>query len=359
MSSTKPIYRIPTLDGLRAISIAMVWWGHLSGTPGVNFGMSFASQIANTGVRVFFVISGFLITSLLLNEQERTSRISLKDFYLRRIFRIFPAFYFYIAVAVLLVVLGRVAVKPGDLLFAVTYLSNFHHDHAWYVGHLWSLSVEEQFYLLWPAVVAFSSRKTAIRVAVAVMLTAPLFRLYFYYGTQVAHEGVGKIFPTIADALAAGCLLAYFQTELAQNARYQRFKASPLFAVVPLVVVAALFTFDHPMVNFAVGQTAMNIAIAMCIDWTISRPNNALGRLLETRPFVFVGVLSYSLYLWQQPFLNRYMHSVFTQAPLNLICAFAAACFSYYLIEKPFLKLKKRFAADSVIVLKSQAVTAD
>jgi hypothetical protein len=133
-------------------------------------------DLGNLGVRTFFVISGFLITTLLLDERAATGSISLKKFYLRRVFRIFPASYVYIAIIALLSALGVITLKHNDLLCAVTYTVNNHYERSWWVGHLWSLSVEEQFYLLWPAVMVWLGTKKAFWVAVVTVILAPLFR---------------------------------------------------------------------------------------------------------------------------------------------------------------------------------------
>jgi peptidoglycan/LPS O-acetylase OafA/YrhL len=129
--------RIPSLDGLRAISIALVLFGHLLGgrgfiraAPPVN-----AVDYGNLGVRVFFVISGYLISTILFSEMHERGTLSLAKFYFRRAFRIFPAFYANIAVMSELASLGYAALRPGDVLHAATYTMNYHHDRAWTLGH--------------------------------------------------------------------------------------------------------------------------------------------------------------------------------------------------------------------------------
>lgn len=146
--------RIPSLDGIRAISILMVCYGHLSGTR--NFPVSITAygrwcgDVAHLGVLVFFVISGFLITTLLMSERETTGAISLKRFYLRRIVRIFPAFYAFILVMAIATLSGAVHLTGRDFAYVLTYTVNVEPNRALQIGHLWSLSIEEQFYLLWP-----------------------------------------------------------------------------------------------------------------------------------------------------------------------------------------------------------------
>ena len=163
--------RIPSLDGFRAISILMVCYGHLSGTR--NFPVSiveygrWCGDVAHLGVLVFFVISGFLITSLLMSEHEMTDAVSLKRFYLRRIVRIFPAFYAFILVMAVATLLGAAQLTGRDFAYALTYTVNFEPNRALQIGHLWSLSVEEQFYLLWPLTLLLLRERRALFVAVA------------------------------------------------------------------------------------------------------------------------------------------------------------------------------------------------
>lgn len=138
-----PSPRIRTLDGLRALSISLVILGHLAGNPRIPPRLADAMDFANFGVRVFFVISGFLITMLLLKEEAKTGTISLRNFYIRRVFRIFPAFYAYFAVIAVCSLAGYIVVNHSDLLAAAFYVMNFRFHPSWYLGHLWSLSVEE------------------------------------------------------------------------------------------------------------------------------------------------------------------------------------------------------------------------
>jgi peptidoglycan/LPS O-acetylase OafA/YrhL len=334
--------RVPTLDGLRALSILLVLLGHMSGTH--NFAtVPLFGVYANFGVRVFFIISGFLITSLLLKEVAKTGRISLKDFYTRRVLRIFPAFYTFLLVVCVLSAGAVIQLRPHDLLFAFTYLMNFHFDHSWNVGHLWSLAVEEQFYLLWPAVVAFCSRRRAFQIAAAVFIISPFVRLSVYYFAPFLRHGIGHMFPTVADALAIGCFLAGMRDWLHTQPWYMRLLQPRNVAVIAMAAVLANLLQEWPRIYMAFGESIMNIGIAICIDRCMTFASGRVGRILEWRPIAFVGVLSYSLYIWQQLFLNRSSSALVCTFPFNLILVGLFALGSYYLVEQPFLKLKQRF----------------
>jgi peptidoglycan/LPS O-acetylase OafA/YrhL len=337
--------RIPSLDGLRALSISFVLFAHLSGTTGFpRLPKALTGGAAVFGVRVFFVISGFLITSLLLAEIARTGTVSVRHFYLRRTLRIFPPFYVYIAAIALAGALGWVALGDHDILAALTYTTNYHHERSWYLGHTWSLAVEEQFYLLWPFLVKYLGVGRATRLALVTIIAAPLLRIGLLVGAPAFRPGIGETFPTVADAIATGCLLACVRGRIDSSPRVLAFLRGPAFWLIPAGAMAFAFV-PSAKADALFGQTITNLGIALAIERFVRFPVTPFGRLLNARPIVFVGVLSYSLYLWQQPFLNRHAHLGLTAFPMNLALAFAAALASYYLIERPALRLRARIEA--------------
>lgn len=332
--------RIPSLDGLRAISIAFVLCAHLSGTTGFyRLPAGPAASLAAFGVRVFFVISGFLITSLLLDEESRTGTISLLHFYLRRTLRIFPPCYAYLLVIAVAAALGWVELRRFDLVAALTYTTNYHHDRSWYVGHTWSLAVEEQFYLLWPLLVKFVGPRRAPYAALGTVVGAPLLRLALVAGPSI-ERGIGETFPTVADAIATGCLLASYRPLLARPTVDGFLRGKLFWPVLTLTLAVA----HVPLAKFEllVGQTLMNVAVALILERVMRCPDTLAGRFLNTRPMMFAGALSYSLYLWQQPFLNHHAHRAMNVFPWNLLLAVAAALASYYVIEQAALRLRER-----------------
>ena len=331
--------RIPSLDGLRAVSIAMVLLGHLGGTRGfvhLDLGVGDYSRL---GVVIFFVISGFLITGLLLSETAQKGRVSLRLFYARRTLRLFPACYAYIGCVTALWLAGVIQLRPQDVWHAATYTVNYLPKPSWDLGHLWSLSVEEQFYLLWPCVFVALKLRRAVWVAAAVVLLGPVAR--------IAAWGLGdpyrdlKLFPVVADSLAAGCLLAMARGWLeAQRWYLQLFRPVYSLGILALILLMNRSLSYSPAWVF--GTSVINIGLAILIHRSVYCSAGWSGKVLNWPPIAFVGVLSYSLYLWQQLFLNRQSSAWVNAFPQNLALAFAAALGSYFLLEKPLFRLRHR-----------------
>ncbi len=324
---------IPSLDGLRAVSILLVIFAHLLGTHGFPLRLTRLGNAGELGVRVFFVISGFLITSLLLRELHRDGNISIGRFYFRRAMRLFPAAYALIIVVVLLAEKHLLDLHHPDLIFALTYTMNYQDVKGWQLGHLWSLAIEEQFYLLWPFLLVVLRPARSIRLLLILLGIAPFLRMLAPYVTPAFN------FLIWSDALATGCLLALLRDRLAANEWYSRLLRSRWFFLVPLLVVAANFVKNATFYEL-VSATTMNVGVALSIDWAMRNSDSLVGRFLNMPLVSFVGVLSYSLYLWQELFLDRYSSSRFCAFPLNVMLAVIVALLSYFLIEAPFLRLR-------------------
>ena len=326
------------------MSIVFVLAAHLVGTRGFPLTANSTNVLAlgELGVHVFFVISGFLITRLLLEEVARTGKISLGDFYFRRTMRIFPAYYVFLAVLAVLATYGFVQLAPGDMTHALTYTSNYDSARSWFIGHTWSLSVEEQFYLLWPALLVVAGRRRALRFALITVAAVPLIRLGSWELLRASSDGIGHRFETVADAIAIGCVLAGTRDWLHQQPLYRRLLESPWFVVMPCLAVAGSLLYDHPVAHFLIGMSVMNVAIAAILDWCVMFESGRVGRVLNWAPIAFLGTMSYSLYLWQQLFLDRTSDAWPAAFPVNLALAFLAALASYRLIEQPTLRLRRR-----------------
>jgi peptidoglycan/LPS O-acetylase OafA/YrhL len=350
--------RMPGLDGFRAISIVLVMIGHLHLTRGYGASSLYTElgDLAHLGVEIFFVISGFLITTLLLEERERTNGISLGRFYLRRSLRIFPAFLAYLAVLICADLLGLIHLSGRDIATAATYTVNYNIDRSWYIGHLWSLSVEEQFYLLWPAALLWASANTrhgAIVIATATFFVAPAVRLTMHAMMPNDPARDLEIFPAVADAIAAGCLIALMRDSLLRLEWYRRATSSGVIWLCLIPVILVNKYAGYTLVD-AFGSPLALALIAMLIETGSRRTRGPVATMLNWPPVVFIGILSYSLYLWQQPFLNRHCSQLACSFPLNLVLAAACAVASYLLLERPLVGLRKRFSSSRTPVSSSE-----
>ena len=316
------VNRIPSLDGLRAVSISLVVVGHWGE---LRYHSDVAGAFANLGVRIFFIISGYLITTLLLNEQAKTSTIRLRDFYTRRAYRILPA-----AIAFMLpvfIIFWR-QLSWYHMAAAALYFANFDFSHPWFLGHLWSLSVEEQFYFLWPGVLKKWYRHR-VAILAGVVAFAPLYRIACHL--LGLHGRADETFPAVADILAIGCLLAIFAPRLPE---IKRSWAAVMLGPVALVpVYAGVLHFHLTPAFLFLFWPLMHISVAGLLLHVVQHPY----RVLNLAPVVWLGKISYSLYLWQQLFVFG------THArPWYFVCfALALAAASYYLVEQPMLRLRE------------------
>jgi peptidoglycan/LPS O-acetylase OafA/YrhL len=314
--------RIPSLDGLRAVSIATVVVGHVGRA---HHFPAIWSAFGNTGVRIFFVISGYLITRILLGEHVRTGAIDLREFYIRRAYRIFPAAFVFLIVAV---VVDWHQMTWYHVAAAFFYLANYDYSQPWIFGHLWSLSVEEQFYILWPSVLKrwYQHRHGILLgvIAFAPVLHAVLYRLK-------VPAGGDSLFPVIADNLATGCLLAMLAPRIPRISGYL---ALAMTAAIILVPYYPANTVPRTMLMLFLLRPLFQFSIAGVVLHVIQVPY----RFLNWPPVEWLGRISYSLYLWQEPFCpNPNIRPVYA-----ILLALVAASLSYYCVERPLLKFREK-----------------
>jgi peptidoglycan/LPS O-acetylase OafA/YrhL len=355
----KPSTYLPTLDGWRALSITLVVLHHSqiqSSIPILGPLLQFLARVGEVGVELFFAISGLLICSRLLDEESRGGQISVKGFYLRRVFRILPAAIFYLLVIAILAALHVIPVFPMDwfasLFFFRNYVMLFEYlNHSplplhWYTGHFWSLSMEEHFYLVLPAVlVAFKRTRRWVLAGMAVSVA--LWRMVL---THVIHRDYQFNFrtDTHVDALLIPAMIALTLYPLTRNQAARRYIPAWSFPVF-LVTELLLLTIRVPWFF-----TLQAIVLPLLILSTALHPSAVQGRILETKPLRWIGWISYSLYLWQQLFFGVNFAgsppglALLRKSPINLLALLVCATFSYYVIEKPFIRLGHKLASTSI-----------
>lgn len=336
MGAASTLPRNPAIDGLRAVSILLVIFSHVLQTYHWTQSVPFVWRLVPgaTGVSVFFVVSGYLITALLLKELAGRGRISLRGFYFRRFFRIVPAFMVYLGAVALMNSIGIIHTPWPDFGSALLYVSNYV-PVQWALLHTWSLSVEEQFYLLFPILLIYTERPTLLRVltgALCLSIVARLLNQVFGIWPPDANYS----FEGRADQLAFGCLCAIFQ-HCASNERQDQLRrhALPISALLFCISIA----LPIGTLRILLFNTLSGAGIALIVYSCVTQPGHWLSRLLGTAPLRTLGLISYSLYLWQQFWMTPAL-----QFPLPLALAGALTCgsASYWLVEKPCLKLRHK-----------------
>jgi peptidoglycan/LPS O-acetylase OafA/YrhL len=209
---------------------------------------------------------------------------------------------------------------------------------------VWSLSVEEQFYVCWPLLVVVLSPRRALWLVAGYLVAAPVVRLVMAFGFDGTLDLIEFLTPLHLDSIAAGCLLALAADWPAfrERALVDPARASLATAAAAAIIVLSYVTSYFISIFDVTLHYSLVAAASAVIIWTVAiNPATALGRVLVTRPAVLVGVLAYSLYLWQEIFLSRAPHW-WTAWPQNIVLAVLAAVASYYVVESPFLRIKDR-----------------
>jgi len=342
----------PTLDGWRAIAILLVIFAHGGSElfyPGGRFASSALYSLSLHGVfgvDLFFGISGLLICGRLLDEREKTGGISLAGFYIRRVFRILPPAFAYLAIVGLLAIAGFIAISPREWLSSVFFSRNYivmPEATGWYTGHFWSLAVEEHFYLIWPAaLLSLGSNRArrylpAIAIAVAIWRMADFHWLHGQIWPGVLSDNIYERTDTRFDGLLWGCWIALLAAVPAYRATLAR-RLSPGIIAGLIVLLVACIVLNPPL---AMAWEAFLVPVILA--GTVLNPKLLFSRILEASPMRWVGKISYSLYLWQQLFLVGWKmprplpFGRLQEFPLNIVAVFVCASASYYLLERPLV----------------------
>ena len=382
---------VPALDGLRGIAILLVMLYHQTvqvGPTPVDRFVGFWLLSGWSGVDLFFVLSGFLITGILYDSKHAEGYF--RNFYARRVLRIFPLYYAIVVFSLLILPhiphwkLDSLARINGDELWYWTYLSNFSiaaHD-AFRHGILdvsWSLAIEEQFYLTWPLLVLFLERQTLLRLCGVVFGVAFVWRCAALL-LGVPPLAVSVLTPSRLDPLATGAVIALLARSTSGLARVARW--TPLTLVLSAAVVLSIALWDGgfgpystPMVT--IGYTALAVLFGSTLVLTLTAAHASWHVwLLEQTPLVTLGKYSYALYLFHLPIRAVLRDKLYgpDQFPVVLgstlpgqvlfylaasLAALGAAWLSWRLFESHFLALKRYFATVTVGVGKTVATAAD
>ena len=303
------------------------------------FVYSLSTGAGTLAVEFFFVISGYMITTLLLREHARMGRISLGAFYTRRAFRILPPAALVVGGTFVMGSLGFIAAAPQSFWPAATFSCNTTTACGWFLGHFWSLAVEEQFYLVWPCLLVLVGAR-------AVPQMATLFMAGFLLLSQLHIGNVGRVDNGMSFAcIAAGC---WYASSARLRASIERL-ASP-----PLIAVAAALLVCRPVMPLLFRgsqriQDLLTPALICFVLFSCFRYRERLERLVAVQVLARLGLVSYGLYLWQQIFLaapDKYLrHSILSYSGL----CFVMAVLSYLFLERPLIRLGARLSEALII----------
>jgi peptidoglycan/LPS O-acetylase OafA/YrhL len=353
---------LPTLDGWRAVAILLVLLDHgadeiLAALRGVGLrpptvlvenAWWMKENAGRLGVHIFFTLSGYLITSRLVAEAKQ-GHVSLKAFYLRRLFRIQPAAITYLLVVGLLAQAGVLPRSPASWKSALLCYANLLPlpSWGWYTGHFWSLSIEEHFYLIWPVLFLLLGDRRRLAGALVLTVALSLWRAVAIK-LQITMTAAWTVRTDMqAEYLMWGCLLALWQATPRWGPVLERL-TGPVPCALGLMVMA---TAGLPATDNWVAQhflrSAGAAATALVLVVTSTHATSWFGRCLELRPLKWLGRRSYSLYLWQELFFVWEVQRApamgrLQSLPWSVSCALAAAAASYCLIERPMIRLGQR-----------------
>ena len=352
---------IKELDALRALAVAFVLISHaeLPIRPLIN-------KIPNghIGVNLFFVLSGFLITSILLYQRQRaesegtTKGVAVRNFYIRRVLRIFPAYYLTIALILVASKFIATGFKRPELLYSLTYTMNFYISaiQKWprVTLHFWSLAVEEQFYLFWPFVVLFIRRSFLLPIFLGFICIGITFQLFYMHNIEYGY----LLTYTCFDALGMGALLAwimiYQPDKLPLLLKISSWLAVPCVAVV--LAAAFMDGLIYPIRTFVSIPALWLVAFVMLHEGKAQ--HSFLMRICNNRVLQFLGRISYGLYLYHVPvfvlltqwltprLIRSFGQSTLLSYAVAVACIFATVLLSWIswmVIEKPILRFKRFF----------------
>lgn len=337
----------PQLDGFRGLAVLLVVVGHALQYVDLPAMFVVGQVMAGLGVFLFFVLSGYLITSLLYRERTETGTVNLKKFYIRRGLRLGPALLLFFAVIIVLMKFRLITDIPKYELAAALFYARNIFGRSESLAHLWSLSLEEQFYLCWPICFLWLPLKKVLPTILAVTCGFVIWRgLAIYFGLFSYESGIYYMRPYFRfdSILIGGCLavaLAPNHSNIQQlRIIWRKIPAAVLWLLLFAVSLAGERGYGRPFL-ISVQMILICSLLAQLVlgysEWSLV--------FFEQKWLRYMGRISYSLYLWQQVFIVTQTPSwgILRRFPISILVPFLLSMLSYHFLELPFLRLKARY----------------
>ena len=346
----------PAMDGLRGIAIMMVILYHF----GFNHFLRPFHMLINAdfGVDIFFVLSGFLITTLLLKEKIKYGQISLKRFYARRALRIIPAAYLFLIVVIILVSIYKFRISTADFISSFLFYKNLPYQNEPFTGHFWSLAAEVQFYLIFPFLLALNINRYLL-IVLSIVIVVPVISVLGYHHTgflfcnSIIHL-LTKITMYIfwkgpfIILIGSLCAVLLFKGIIKIDKEKGNYLLSFILLTIAITISSTSFLFYSKYVSEYLSAILVGSVILLNLG-----KRNLLSAILGNRVLVKVGIISYSLYLWQQLFIGKqtwqpwlkpfHDYSPGALIAVKLVIVFLIGFVSYYFVELKFLKIKNKY----------------
>jgi peptidoglycan/LPS O-acetylase OafA/YrhL len=346
------------IDGLRGMAILLVVIYHF----GINhftrqFHIYFGGRI---GVNLFFVISGFLITTLLIKEKIKTDKISMRYFFIRRILRIVPVVYLFLIVIIVLNYFYNFKISTLDFISSFLFLKNLPIKGSGNLltAHLWSLAIEQQFYFTFPFLLAANINRYFI-TALSIVIIVPLLSIFGFYYTGFYHLNYfvqlvirimmyafwnGPVMILIGSVFS---ILVFKEIIKTERVGKTYFAGACLF-ILAIVIQSTTFIYYHKYISEYLSVLLLGYCTVLSV-----KTDDLFASILKSRFLVSIGIISYSIYIWQElfiglrpwePWLSFWRgYPLYLFTILKLACMVTIAFISFYFYESKFLKLKKRF----------------
>jgi peptidoglycan/LPS O-acetylase OafA/YrhL len=336
---TSPKHRMGALDGLRAVAVIVIFFHH-----------AFPDELPGGyyGVDIFFALSGYLITSQLLREQLKYGSVWMKGFYIRRALRLTPALLIVAAFASVTFYLFEYGASPLQSAISITYLMDFWmsigHRPGGALSHTWSLAVEEQFYIVWPALLVLLIKRhwpiLSVTIALIIISVIPTITIVALRGANSAYYSP---FAHLGE-IGAGVLLAILiHSGRTKYLQWTRIQLVPLTAAA-LLLLAILLADQGDLWQYYGGFLAAGLIAAFVICHCLYSPSSATSRILASPALTWIGERSYGIYLWHYPILYclQPFVALWVASAIGMIATVAAAELSYRYVEKPFNVVKDK-----------------